>query len=231
MSILENTLTYSASVMCADLGRLEAEMKGLETAGCDELHFDIMDGTFVPNFTLGFDFIKTARRVCNLPCSAHLMIVQPERYLERFVQAGCSALTVHVEAGGLVQRTLTQIRSLGASPGIALNPATPLTKLDYLLDYVDRVLVMTVDPGYSGQPIIPSAFERVRILAENIQHRGLKTRIEVDGNIDLHNAALLANMGAEIFVLGTSSIFDGESDPGEAFKTFKAAVTAQRHLV
>lgn len=223
-------LTYSASVMCANLGRLEAEFKALEAAGCDELHFDIMDGNFVPNYTLGFDFVKLARRVCGLPCAAHLMIMQPERYLERFVQAGCSTLTVHVEAGGLIQRTLTQIRSLGASPGIAINPATTLTKLDYLLDYVDRVLVMTVDPGYSGQPIIPSAFERVRILAENIRHRGLNVRIEVDGNINLRNAALLANMGAQILDLGTSSIFTG-SDPGEALKLFKTAVPAERHLV
>ncbi|MDX9973679.1 MAG: ribulose-phosphate 3-epimerase [FCB group bacterium] len=227
---LNEKLTYSASVMCADLGRLEAELKALETSGCDELHFDIMDGQFVPNYTLGFDFIKMARRVCGLPCAAHLMIAQPERYLERFVHAGCSTLTVHVEAGGLIQRTLTQIRTLGASPGIAINPATPLTKLDYLLDYVDRVLVMTVDPGYSGQPIIPSAFERVRILSENIRDRKLPVRIEVDGNINLQNAALLANMGAEILDLGTSSIFVG-GDPGEAFKLFKAAVPVQRHLV
>lgn len=221
---------YAPSVMCANLARLEDDLKALEAAGCDELHFDVMDGLFVPNFTLGFDLIKAARASCGLPCSAHLMITRPELYVERFIGAGCSVVTVHVETGVHHQGLLNQIRNAGASPGIAINPATPLTKLDYLLDCVDRVLVMTVNPGYAGQTIIPNAFERVRILRENIEHRGLNVMVEVDGNIDLKNAALLANMGARVFVLGSSSIFTG-GDAAEAFKAFKAALPAQRHLV
>ena len=221
-------LKYAASVMCADLARLEDDLRALEAAGCDELHFDIMDGRFVPNFTLGFDFIKAARRVCGLPCHAHLMIVKPERYIERFVGAGCNAVTVHVETCAHAHRTLAQIRAAGASPGIAINPATPLTKLDFLFDHVDRILVMTVDPGYAGQKIIPNAFERVRILRENLDYRERRAAIEVDGNIDARNAALLANAGASVFVLGTSSIFKGNGRLGDALHTFKQKVESER---
>jgi ribulose-phosphate 3-epimerase len=149
-------------------------------------------------------------------------------YITRFVEAGCSAITVHVETCIHAHRTLEQTRAAGASPGIAINPATPLTKLDFLLDYVDRVLVMTVDPGYAGQTIIPSAFERVRILRQNIEHRELTSRIEVDGNITVENAARLAQLGARVLVLGTSSIFRGEGSLERRFIEFKAAVAAAR---
>jgi ribulose-phosphate 3-epimerase len=181
--------------MCTNLARLEDDLHALQQGGCDELHFVIMDGTFVPNFTLGFDTIKAARRVCRIPMHAHLMITKPEAYIERFAEAGCSAITVHVETCPHAHRTLAQIRATGASPGIAINPATPLTKLDFILEQTDRVLVMTVDPGYAGQTIIKNAFERVRILAENIAYRERKITIEVDGNINARNAALLAKMG------------------------------------
>jgi ribulose-phosphate 3-epimerase len=223
-------LKYAASVMCANLARLEDDLQSLEAAGCDELHFDVMDGLFVPNFTLGFDFIKAARSCCGLPCSAHLMIARPEKYIERFVEAGCSSLTVHVETCIHAHRVLMQIRETGASPGLAINPATPLTKLDYLLDFVDRVLVMAVEPGYAGQTLFPTAFDRVRILKENLAYRKLGAAIEVDGNIDVKNAAAFARHGATIFILGTSSIFRG-GDLGEALTAFKAAVAKARHLV
>jgi len=224
-------LKYAASVMCANLARLEDDLKALEDAGCDELHFDIMDGTLVPNFTLGFDFIKAAKNVCGLPCHGHLMIVEPEKYIERFVDAGCDIVSVHVETCPHAHRTLEQIRAAGASPAIAINPATPLTKLDFLLDYVERVMVMTVDPGYASQKIIPGAFERVKILKENVDYRERRIDIEVDGNIDVHNAAVLANMGARVFVMGTSSIFKKNGSLGEAFHQFKAGVDAERKVV
>ncbi len=220
----------AASVMCANLLRLEDDLKALEEAGCDELHFDIMDGMFVPNFTLGFDMIKATRRGCGLPCAAHLMITHPEDYVDRFIEAGCGVIVVHVETCLHMQRLLTRIRDAGASPGVALNPATPLTKLDYLLDYVDRVLVMTVDPGYAGQTLIKSAFDRVRILKEVIDFRGVNVKIEVDGNISVHNAALLSRAGAQIFVLGTASIFKG-GPLGPALHEFKEAVARERALV
>jgi ribulose-phosphate 3-epimerase len=222
---------YSASVMCANLARLEDDLKALEGAGCDELHFDIMDGHFVPNITLGFDVIKAARGCCAIPASAHLMIEKPERYIDRFVEAGCKTVAVHVEACTHVQRTIDQIRKAGASPSVAINPATPLTKLEYLLDFVDRVLVMTVDPGYAGQKIIASSFDRVRILHENIRYRKLKTRVEVDGNINAGNAALLARQGASVFVLGTSSIFNGKGPLVDALPAFRDELNKQAHLV
>lgn len=222
--------TWAASVMCANLARLEDDLKALEDSHCDELHFDIMDGLFVPNFTLGFDMINAVRRCCRLPCSAHLMISRPEDYIDRFAEAGCGSITIHVESCAHPQFLLARIRDVGASPGIALNPATPLTRLDYLLEFVDRVLLMTVDPGYAGQKILPSAFERVRLLRENLDHRRLATRIEVDGNINVRNAALLSRAGADIFVLGSSSIFTG-GELRQAFEQFKASVALAYDLV
>ena len=222
----------SASVMCANLARLEEDLQALEAAGVDELHFDIMDGNFVPNYTLGFDVIKAAKGCCNIHCNAHLMIERPERYIERFVEAGCDSLSVHVESSTHIHRVLHQIRDAGASPGIAINPATPLTALQYLLSSVDRVLVMTVDPGYAGQKIIPNAFERVRILRENIRYYEHRAKIEVDGNIDVTNAAKLVHFGAEILVLGTSSIFKGPgADLGAELEAFKRAVERDKLLV
>lgn len=200
-----NQLT--ASVMCANLLRLEEDLHALKAGGIDELHFDIMDGAFVPNLTMGFDLIKAARGCVNIPCNAHLMMYRPERYIQRFVDAGCSSISVHVEACTHAHRVLTQIRDAGASPGIAINPATPLTKLDYLLPEADRVLVMTVDPGYAGQAIVPFATERVRILSEHLRQRKTPIEIEVDGNISPENARKLRNAGARVFVLGTSAIF------------------------
>lgn len=225
-------LKYTASVMCADLLNLERDLGALERSGFDELHYDIMDGAFVPNLTLGFDVIRLAKTRCGLPASAHLMLAKPEKYVGRFAAAGCDSITVHVEACTHGHRTLTAIRDAGASPGIAINPATPLTKLDYLLDYVDRILVMTVDPGYAGQKLISSSFERVRILRENISYRERKIDIEVDGNISATNAAILANQGANRFVLGTASVFNARYPKlDEALPAFRSAVEAERAVV
>lgn len=222
----------SVSVMCANLARIEDDLRVLEAAGADELHFDIMDGVFAPNYTLGFDFIRAAKGCCGLPCNGHLMVTHPEKYLERFVEAGCDSITVHVETCVHANSTLNTIRELGVSPGIAINPATPLTRLQYLLPLVDRVLVMAVDPGYAGQTIIPSAFERVRILRENITYYKYDVKAEVDGNINVRNAAELLRLGAEILVLGTSSIFKGPGvDLAEALPEFRKAVAAELNLV
>jgi len=160
------------------------------------------------------------------------MLANPDKYIERFAEAGCDSITVHVEACEHAPRTLAAIRDAGASPGIAINPATSLTKLDYLLEYVDRILVMTVDPGYAGQTLISSSFERVRILRENVSYRKRKIDIEVDGNISVANAAILANQGANRFVLGTASIFNARYPKlDEALPAFKEAVDAERAVV
>ena len=228
---MTKALKYAPSLMCANFLRLEDDIKALEAGGCDELHFDIMDGEFVPNITMGPDFVRAVRRVCALPLHGHLMINHAERYITRFVDAGCTIISIHVEACTHAHRVLDQIRTAGASPGIAINPATPLTKLEFLLDKVDRVLVMTVDPGYSGQKIIAGAFERVKILQENLAYRKLKAEIEVDGNIDVKNAAVLANLGARVFVLGTSSIFTGKGNLENALAEFRSAVDFERKQV
>ena len=218
-------MKLSASLMCANLLRLEEDLLALKEGGIDELHFDIMDGAFVPNLTLGLDFIRAARSCVDTPGSAHLMMHRPEKYVERFIEAGCKSVTVHVEACRHPHRVLGQIRAAGGSPGIAINPATPLTKLDYLLPEADRVLVMTVDPGYAGQTIVPFAFERVRILAENLRSRRLNVAIEVDGNISPENARKLSEAGAKIFVLGTSAIFGKDKcSLAEATRKFRAVV-------
>ena len=227
-----NALKYTASVMCADLLNLERDLGALERSGFDELHYDIMDGAFVPNLTLGFDVIRLAKARCGLAASAHLMLAKPEKYIERFVEAGCDSITIHVEACTHAPRILAAIRDLGASPGIAINPATPLTKLDYLFEYVDRVLVMTVDPGYAGQTLISSSFERVRILRDNVSYRERNIDIEVDGNISATNAAILANQGANRFVLGTASVFNKRFPQlDEALPVFRDLVDAERAVV
>ncbi|GJM27323.1 MAG: ribulose-phosphate 3-epimerase [Phycisphaerae bacterium] len=227
-----NKLKYTASVMCADLLNLERDLAALERSGFDELHYDIMDGVFVPNLTLGFDVIRLAKARCGLPASAHLMLAKPEKYIERFVDAGCDSVIIHVEACTHAPRTLAAIRDLGASPGIAINPATPLTKLDYLLEYVDRILVMTVDPGYAGQSLISSSFERVKILRDNVSYRERNIDIEVDGNISATNAAILANQGASRFVLGTASVFNARYPQlDEALPKFRDLVDTERAVV
>lgn len=214
-------MKLSASIMCANLLRLEDDLRALKDGGIDELHFDIMDGAFVPNLTLGFDIIRAAKAFSGVHCNAHLMMYRPNKYIERFVEAGCDSITVHEEACTHPHRVLGQIRNAGASPGIAINPATPLTKLDYLLPEAERVLVMTVDPGYSGQTIVPFARERVQILAENIKQRRLAVEVEVDGNISPENARKLHAVGARIFVLGTSAIFKPNADLAAATRAFR----------
>jgi ribulose-phosphate 3-epimerase len=211
---------------------LERDLRAIEKSGFDELHYDIMDGAFVPNLTMGTDVIRQAKAQCKLPASAHLMLAKPERYIDRFAEAGCDTIIVHAEACIHAPRTLTAIRDAGASPGIAINPATPLTKLDYLFEYVDRVLVMTVDPGYAGQALIASSFERVRIVRENVAYLKRRIDIEVDGNISAVNAAILANQGANRFVLGTASVFnDRYPDLAAALPAFKESVEAERAVV
>lgn len=223
---------YSASVMCLNLGHLEEEFRSVQKVGIDELHFDIMDGNFVPNLTLGFDFVALARRCCSLPCWAHLMIERPERYFKRLAEIGCAGITIHIETCIHAHRAVKQIREFGISPGIAINPMTPLDELEYLLPEVDRVLIMTVEPGYAGQKIIPQSFERVQILSRKIKYHHYPVQIEVDGNITAKNCAKLIRLGAHIFVLGSSSIFFGSTrNYEESFPHFKKMVAEQVHTV
>ena len=203
----------SPSLLSADFGNLAEQVRAVERGGAGAIHLDVMDGHFVPNLTIGPPVVKAVDRISSLPLDVHLMIEEPDRYLEMFRESGADWISVHVEAARHLNRTVTQIRKLGASPGVVLNPATPLTELEGILEEVDFVLLMSVNPGFGGQAFIPSALDRVAALRKNIAGRGLRTRIEVDGGVDAGNAADLVRAGADILVAG-NAVF-GKGDPAE----------------
>ncbi len=200
----------SASILSADFGRLAEQVHLAEAAGVDWIHVDVMDGHFVPNLTIGPDVVRAIRQATSLPLDVHLMIDNPQLYLERFVEAGADWLGIHVEATPHLQRLLQQIRELGAKATATLNPATPLNCLDYVLKDVDMVLLMTVNPGFSGQKFIPGVLPKVRRLRERIDAEGLPALIEVDGGVQTDTVAGLVAAGADVLVSG-SGIF-GKGD-------------------
>jgi ribulose-phosphate 3-epimerase len=196
------------SLMCIDFTDLRGGIRQLEAAGVEYLHFDIMDGSFVPNFTLGPDFVKAVRGLTSIPFDIHLMVQQPEKHIEIFEPREKDLVVVHVESTVHLHRTLQKIRATGATPGAALNPATPIDTLDYVLDEVGMVLVMTVNPGFAGQKLVPSTLQKIADMRKYLDARGHKDiLIEVDGNVSFENAKKMRAMGADIFVAGTSSLF------------------------
>lgn len=199
-------LQIAPSVLAADLARLGDEMAELEQAGVDLVQWDVMDGQFVPNLTFGPDVIAAARRHTSLPFEAHLMTLTPDVLAARYVDAGCSRLIVHVEACPHLHRTLEHIRSLGATAAVALNPATPLTSVEHVLDLVDLVLVMTVNPGFGGQSYLPTMEPKIRALRSLLHGRGLadQVNIEVDGGIGPTTVAGAAAAGANVLIAGTA---------------------------
>jgi ribulose-phosphate 3-epimerase len=204
------------SILSADFTRLAEEIQAIETGGASVLHFDVMDGRFVPNITIGLPVLKSVRKITKLKIDAHLMIVEPSRYAVEFVKAGADMVSVHVEADVHLQRTLTAIREAGAEAGVAINPATPLSALEEALPFADFVLLMSVNPGFGGQKFIHTSLDKLRRLRAMIDARGLKTRIEIDGGIDAGNIGKIAEAGAEIVVAG-SAVFGG-GKPIEAVK-------------
>lgn len=196
-----------ASVMCANWCNLERDIHELELAGIDGLHFDIMDGHFVPNLTMGFDVVDSLRQITKLPFDVHLMVEKPERYIDRFAQIGVQFISVHFESTPHVHRAIRRIKDAGVSAIVALNPATPPCAIDYLLDDVDGVLVMTVNPGFSGQAAIPAAIKKIADVRERIEQYGSSTFIQVDGNVSFELAPTMIRYGACILVGGSSSIF------------------------
>jgi ribulose-phosphate 3-epimerase len=214
------------SLLSADFGRLAEEVRAAEAAGADWIHFDVMDGRFVPNITVGPLVVEAVRRVTKLPIDAHLMIVEPERYVDAFARAGADVISVHAEVSPHLHRTLQAIRAAGARPAVALNPSTPISAVEWVLGDCDMVLVMTVNPGFGGQAYIPECARKVRQLREMADAGGLALEIEVDGGLKPGTARDAASAGANVFVAGTA-VF-GERDYAAAIAALREEALAAR---
>lgn len=215
------------SVLPADFSRLGDEVQALAAAGVDRIQWDVMDGRFVPNLTFGPDVIASTRDRVTVPFEAHLMVEEPDRLAARYVEAGCSILIVHAEACPHLHRTLAGVAELGATPGVALNPATPLAAVEHVLDLVGIVLVMTVNPGFGGQAYLASMEPKIALLAELVAQRGLAVDIEVDGGIGPDTVAGAAAAGANVLVAG-SALFRDPKGLHHAVADLRRRATAAR---
>jgi ribulose-phosphate 3-epimerase len=216
-------IRIAPSILSADFGRLAEEVKAAEAAGADLIHVDVMDGRFVPNLTIGPIVVQAVRAATKLPLDVHLMIVEPERYVDDFRKAGADSISVHVEASPHLHRTLQHIRSTGAKASVALNPATPLSAIEWVLEDLSMVLLMSVNPGFGGQSYIPQVTRKVRELHEIIRAAGLEVDIEVDGGIKPENIAEVAAAGANVFVAG-SAVF-GHPDYAAAVRALRTGAS------
>jgi ribulose-phosphate 3-epimerase len=210
------------SILSADFARLGEQVHAAEAGGADRIQIDVMDGRFVPNITVGPLIVEAVRRSCGLPLEAHLMIVEPERYLADFARAGADYIIVHQEASPHLHRAIEQIHRLGKRAGVAINPATPLTVLQEVLDDVDLVLCMTVDPGFGGQPYIAGMTPKIERLRAMIAQRGARCDLEVDGGIHAETAPLAVRAGANVLVAG-SSVYGDAAGVGSAIARLRAA--------
>lgn len=212
----------SASLMCADLLNLEKAIKKLEKANVDYLHIDIMDGSFVPNITLGFDLINSIKKATDIPLDIHMMVYDPSKFIERMNLTENDIVSVHYESDIHIHRTLELIKNKGCKAGLAINPGTPVESVKNLTDYIDMLLVMTVSPGFAGQKIFKGADKKVIEARKLLTQWGYAdTLIQVDGNISLENGKKMYDSGADIFVLGTSSLFLKDKSLEKAAKDFK----------
>lgn len=197
------------SILSADFGKLAEEVKEVTEAGAEYLHIDVMDGMFVPSISFGMPVIKSIRSATDCFFDVHLMIEDPDRYLEAFAEAGADGITVHAEACRHLHRTVQRIKELGKKACVALNPATPLSVLDYVLEDLDMVLIMSVNPGFGGQKLIENSIEKIAKLRQMIKERGLNIEIEIDGGVKLDNASRILEAGADVLVAGTA-VFKGD---------------------
>ena len=207
------------SILSADFARLGEEVKAVEKAGADYIHVDVMDGHFVPNITIGPLVVEGVKKVTSLPLDVHLMIENPDQYINDFAKAGADIISVHVEAVNHLHRSIQLIRDAGCSPAVSLNPATPLETIEYVLGDLDMVLIMSVNPGFGGQKFIPGVLPKIKKLREMIVSRGLNIDIEVDGGVNSKTIGDVSSAGANIFVAG-SAIFN-KDDYAEAIKAIR----------
>lgn len=214
-------IKIAPSILSADFAKLGEEVKEVEAAGAELIHIDVMDGHFVPNITMGPIVVEALRPVTKLPLDVHLMIENPDNYIEQFAKAGADYISVHVEACRHLHRTIQLISSLGVKPGVVLNPHTPIESIQHILEDVDFVLFMTVNPGFGGQKFISSVVPKIEALSQIIKERGLQVEIEVDGGITAETIPLCAKAGATMFVAG-SAIYNKENR-AEALQEIKAA--------
>lgn len=212
--------TLAPSILAADFARLSEEFSMLNSSVADWVHVDVMDGVFVPNMTFGMPLVAAMRQLSTKPLDVHLMIVQPEKYISQFREAGADVITVHLEACPHLHRTIQQIKETGAKAGVALNPHSPVQLLFDILEDIDLVCLMSVNPGFGGQKFIYSTLQKARALREEITVRNLDIRIEIDGGVGLHNAESLLSAGADVLVAG-NAIFK-TADPKATMQQFKA---------
>jgi ribulose-phosphate 3-epimerase len=213
------SVTIAPSILAADFARLADEVKAVEAGGADWIHIDVMDGHFVPNITMGPNVVEALKPVTPLPLDVHLMIAEPDRYLDQFVKAGASSVTVHLEATPHLHRTLTEIRRLGAKAGVAINPSTPVDAIRDVIGLFDLLLIMSVNPGFFGQKYIPHSQHKVSAARTLLTAAGQHTPIEVDGGVDDTNAGDLVGAGATVLVAG-KSIF-GQPDRAAATRALR----------
>ncbi len=233
-------ILIAPSILAADFSRLGEEIAAVESGGADLIHVDVMDGRFVPNITIGPLVVKAAKKVAKKPLDVHLMIVEPDKYIDAFADAGADWITVHVEACTHLHRTVSRIRQLGKKPGVVLNPATSLSSLDFILEEVDVVMLMSVNPGFGGQSFISSTLEKVWQLRRRIDALGLDVEIEIDGGISPASITDVAAAGANVFVAG-SAIYGSDDyaatiaalkeNGGEGARSYSSDRFSQRETV
>jgi ribulose-phosphate 3-epimerase len=219
------TVRIAPSILSADFTNLGQQIDAAERGGADLIHVDVMDGHFVPNLTIGVPVLRSIHKIARVPLDVHLMIENPDRFLDAFVEAGAAMISVHFEVLPHLHRTLQAIKALGAKAGVAINPSTPVAMLEEVAAMVDHVLVMSVNPGFGGQTFIPRSESKVQAVRALLNRQGNAAPIEVDGGVDVSNAARLVEAGAGILVAG-NSIF-GTGDPERAVRELRAAATAK----
>ena len=221
----QSDVLVAPSVMCADLCNLESDIRVLESVGVDLLHFDLMDAHFVPNMPIGLELLSQLRSKTDCPYDVHLMVEDNDFFVSRLSEIGVQQIAVHAESALHLDRTLGLIRDYGIKAGLALNPATPITVINYVLDRIDYILIMTVNPGFAGQSMVPSALQKIADCQAFLQQRDVSLPIEVDGNVSFENIPQMVGAGADILVAGSSSIFNRHGSRPENAERVRAAIS------